>query len=113
MTFIGSITLWLSTTNATEEDNAVEMSDLTACNDDGDKDDATEDDGEENDPYSDEFTDSYNNENALKAVWEIVLKVRKITYFIKNSTKCREILEKLQVAEGCQQLLQVSLDVRT
>jgi hypothetical protein len=102
-----------STTNTTEEDNDVEMPDLTACNDFGNNDDATEDDGEVNDPYSDKFTDSYNNENALKAVREIVLKVRKITNFIKNSTKCREILEKLQVAEGCQPLRQVLLDVRT
>jgi hypothetical protein len=62
-----------STTNATEEANGVEMPDLTACNNDGDDDDATED-GEVNDPYSDEFTDSYNNENALKAVQEIVSK---------------------------------------
>jgi len=95
----------------------VKMPDLTACDDDGDDDgdddDATEDDGEVDDPYSDVFTDSYNNENAVKAVREIVSKVRKITNFIKNSTKCREILEKLQIAEGCQQLLQVSLDVRT
>jgi len=102
-----------STTNATEEDNGVEMPDLTACDDDGNYDDATEYDGEVDDPYSDVFTDSYNNENAVKAVREIVSKVRKITNFIKNSTKCREILERLQVAEGCQKLLQVSLDVRT
>jgi hypothetical protein len=56
-----------SATNATEKDNGVEMPDLTACDDNGDDDDATEDDGEVNDPYSDEFTDSYNNKNALKA----------------------------------------------
>lgn len=72
------------------------------------------------DAYSDEFTKSYNDDDALKKVRDIVSKLRKIMKHIKKSTKCKEFLEKTQktqqqtqVNKSRERILKVSLDIRT
>ena len=63
------------------------------------------------DAYTDDFTDSYNDTEALACVRKIVLKGRKITNFIKNSTKSKELLERIQGLEECDRILHVARDV--
>ena len=65
------------------------------------------------DAYCDEFTKSYNDDDALKKVRAIVSKIREILRYIKKSTKCKEILEKYQVKDLNERVLRVSLDVCT
>ena len=65
------------------------------------------------DAYYDDFTLSYNDDDSLKKVRDIVSKIQKIVRYMKDSTKCKEILEKIQVNDSCEKVLRVSSDVRT
>mgnify|MGYP003331920576 CR=1 FL=1 len=62
---------------------------------------------------ADDFTDSYNDTEALARVTKNVSKVQKITKFIKNLTKRKELLERIQGLEECDQILRVALGVQT
>ena len=65
------------------------------------------------DVYSDEFTEEYYNDVTLEKVRNIIDKVRKIVKYITDSTKCKEILEQLEINLQLEQIFQISMDTRT
>ena len=76
-------------------------------------DECTTDDLFSDDFFGDDFSTMLNEDEMIERVRKIVAKIRKMTRYIKNSTKCQEILAKLQLAQDCERVLRVSLDVRT
>ena len=65
------------------------------------------------DLYNDNFNEEYNGDEVMRKIRGIVAEIRKICSYIKNSTKCKEILEELQLLTQCERVLNVSLDMRT
>ena len=97
---------------AEAEEEAPVNDDESSVEEEANDSDPTMDEDVEEDPYSDSFAALYDQE-ALKNVRKLVFKLRKITKYIKNSTKCKEILETMQIVGQCEKVLWVLLDVCT
>jgi len=61
------------------------------------------------DAYTDDFTDAYNDAEALARVRKIVAKVRKTTKYIRNSTKSKELLVRIEELKEYNRILRVSM----
>ena len=97
---------------AEAEEEAPVNDDESSVEEEANDSDPTMDEDVEEDPYSDSFAALYDQE-ALKNVRKLVFKLRKITKYIKNSTKCKEISETMQIVEQREKVLRVLLDVCT